>query len=338
MWQMYLLLFFLLPVSVVKLTPKIPNAQRKSSKQHLNVMLPENTNPLLYKSMLLLKYVLKCIVLAQISLITNLATLAMGVPCRLGIFGLQPENLNSYAGKLYYNLCRVLLDVRVQVEGAEFLPNVEQNPSDKTVLIANHQSVLDLITMASIWIPRSVVIIKDVLKYYPFFGQHMWLAGNIFIQRPGKKSALINSTLSLEEVKERAKLVMNEAALKMVEKNVNIFLFPEGTRHSYNEPLPNSGSKQVPDLPQMLPFKRGAFQLAASAKCSVTPVVISDYTPIFSSSFQSGFWFYDDAVIKVRILKPILVDDQNLDSVRSQCQDLMQSNLIEMSRLDESSK
>jgi lysophosphatidate acyltransferase len=71
-------------------------------------------------------------------------------------------------------------------------------------------------------------------------------------------------------------------------------MFPEGTRH-YEHGL--------------LPFKKGAFNIAVCGHFPVVPVVISDYTPFYS---KPGRYFHSKGHIIVQILKPISTDEVNL--------------------------
>ena len=115
------------------------------------------------------------------------------------------------------------------------------------VIIANHQSNHDLFVIGGLIPPRTVSMGKKSLKWLPLFGQLYWLAGNILIDRGNARSA-------------RRALLATSRILR--ERNTSIFVFPEGTRH------PGPG---------LLPFKKGAFQLALAAGVPIVPLCVSSY-------------------------------------------------------------
>lgn len=116
------------------------------------------------------------------------------------------------------------------------------------VVIANHQSNYDLFIFGNIVPRRTVCIGKKSLKWVPLFGQLFWLAGNVLIDRGNPLKArhsLRNTTETLQK------------------KDTSIWVFPEGTR--------NLGQ-------DLLPFKRGAFQMAIDAGVPIVPVCASTYS------------------------------------------------------------
>ncbi|MCU4674768.1 1-acylglycerol-3-phosphate O-acyltransferase [Catenovulum sp. 2E275] len=113
------------------------------------------------------------------------------------------------------------------------------------VFIANHQNSYDIFTLCRGVLPNTVTIGKKSLKWIPFFGQIYWLSGNILIDRENRKKAMAALKISANALNKR---------------NTSIWMFPEGTR-SYGRGL--------------LPFKRGAFQLAQAANVPIVPVCMS---------------------------------------------------------------
>uniref|UniRef100_A0A672UJF2 1-acyl-sn-glycerol-3-phosphate acyltransferase n=1 Tax=Strigops habroptila TaxID=2489341 RepID=A0A672UJF2_STRHB len=110
------------------------------------------------------------------------------------------------------------------------------------VLVMNHQTSLDIMVMMEILPSRCVPIAKKEILYMGTFGLACWLSGLIFIDR--KKREDVFSLLQFR-----------------------VLIFPEGTR--------NHGGA-------MLPFKRGAFQLAVKAQVPIIPVVISSYCNFYN--------------------------------------------------------
>jgi len=113
--------------------------------------------------------------------------------------------------------------------------------------ISNHQSLFDVITCGAMVTPRTVSIGKKSLRWIPFFGQFYWLSGNILIDRSDRKKAIKS---------------MSAATKSLTEKNISVWIFPEGTR---------SKGKGL------LKFKKGPFYVAIDAQVPIVPIVISSY-------------------------------------------------------------
>jgi len=144
------------------------------------------------------------------------------------------------------------------------------------VIIANHQSNYDLFVIGGLIPPRTVSMGKKSLKWLPLFGQLYWLAGNVLIDRDNPRNA-------------RRSLLATARTLQ--ERDTSIFVFPEGTRH------PGEG---------MLPFKKGAFQLALAAGVPIVPLCVSSYAGTLNANRCVA------ARIAVRSLAPI--ETNNLTS------------------------
>lgn len=136
-------------------------------------------------------------------------------------------------------------------------------PEDLTetpkVIVANHQNTFDVVTISG-GVRKGVVSVgKKSLKWVPFFGQLYWLSGNILIDR--KNSSKAAGTI-------------NNTAEKMREKNLSVWMFPEGTR-SVGRGL--------------LPFKTGAFHTAIQAKVPVIPIVMSSTDHFSINRWNNGY-------------------------------------------------
>ena len=118
------------------------------------------------------------------------------------------------------------------------------------VIVANHQSFLDVVTFGSIFPKRTVSAGKREIGRIPIFGWFYRLSGNLIIDRDRARSA----RNSLEHA---ARIVRDE--------RVSVWFMPEGHR--------NSG-------PELLAFKSGAFRLAISAGVPILPIVAGPLTAI----------------------------------------------------------
>lgn len=153
----------------------------------------------------------------------------------------NPDN-TRICGRMFGWGALRLMGVKLVIENADGLH--DRQPG---VVIANHQSNLDLFVHGSIIPSRTVSIGKKSLKYLPFFGQVYWLAGNIMIDRQRSKESIDVMTQVTEAIQQR---------------NTSIWFFPEGTRNGGNN---------------LLPFKKGAFHMATNAQAPVLPICASSY-------------------------------------------------------------
>ncbi|NXP54978.1 PLCA acyltransferase, partial [Heliornis fulica] len=142
---------------------------------------------------------------------------------------------------------KYIFGIKVVVKGKENL-----RTKRPFVLVLNHQTSLDIMVMMEILPSRCVAVAKKEILYMGTFGVACWFSGVIFIDRKNKEESITTLT---------------ELAQSLQRENVCVLIFPEGTRN-------HSGS--------MLPFKRGAFQLAVRAQVPIIPVVISSYHDFYN--------------------------------------------------------
>ncbi|EKE70267.1 1-acylglycerol-3-phosphate O-acyltransferase [Gallaecimonas xiamenensis] len=183
-----------------------------------------------------------------------------------------------------------VLGIRIRMEGQEHAQN------GTAVFIGNHQNSWDLFTASKAVMPRTVTIGKKSLKWIPFFGTLYWLTGNILIDR--KNSA-------------KAKGTIDEAARRIREEKLSVWLFPEGTR-SYGRGL--------------LPFKTGAFHTAIAAGVPIVPIVVSSLDNIRLNRWNNG-------EVRVRYLPAISTQGLEKGQARAlseQCHQQMSQALAEL--------
>lgn len=107
--------------------------------------------------------------------------------------------LNSYFAGSMWLLCQHMFEqqngVRIRVTGMEAIPEGES-----ALVISNHCSFLDFCMVHSVSMRRGMIgncryFSKDSIKYMPFFGWGMYLAGFIFLKRNwAKDQRHINAT------------------------------------------------------------------------------------------------------------------------------------------------
>ena len=162
------------------------------------------------------------------------------------------RNNTYFVARLFSKLARLV--------GIKLIIRVPNHLTDSpNIIIANHQSNYDVITISGGVTPGVVSVGKKSLKWIPLFGQLYWLCGNIFIDRSNKS---------------RAKQTMNELRNHMQKRNLSIWMFPEGTRSKGRG---------------LLPFKMGAFHIALQAKVPLLPIVMSSMNSFSINRWDNGY-------------------------------------------------
>ncbi|KAF9226725.1 1-acylglycerol-3-phosphate O [Gyrodon lividus] len=174
------------------------------------------------------------------------------------------HDVNYVVARTFYAVASRALDLKVEVEGEEHL---QTRP---TVMVGNHQSMLDILYLARMFPQKASIMAKRELQWTPL-GPWMFMSGAIFIDRG-------NST--------KAHKSLEAAGEEMKKEGISLMMYPEGTRHN-------------DVVPALLPFKKGAFHLAVEAGLPVTPVVCENYWRVYHKGvFGTG-------TIRVRVLPPI---------------------------------
>lgn len=137
------------------------------------------------------------------------------------------------------------------------------------VVVANHQSTLDILLISNIPHEMKWVAKKELFKI-PWVGWSFSLVGDIPIER-GDSSSAVN---------------VLEKAERYLERGVSVMLFPEGTRSRDGK---------------LLPFKNGAFRLAIKAGVPVLPIALSGS----AQGMPKGSPWVRPAKLRVRILDPV---------------------------------
>jgi 1-acyl-sn-glycerol-3-phosphate acyltransferase len=143
------------------------------------------------------------------------------------------------------------------------------------ILVANHQSLLDILAVCAALPINFKFLAKRGLFHIPFMGWSMTAAGYIPVDRASHKSG--------REAMHRITWVLK--------RGVSVLLFPEGTRS--------------PDG-KIHTFKMGAFQLAHDNKVEILPVVI-DGT---GQALPKRSWLVKKkSIFTVSIGKPVSMED-----------------------------
>jgi 1-acyl-sn-glycerol-3-phosphate acyltransferase len=133
-----------------------------------------------------------------------------------------------------------LSGMKVQVSGAEYL-----DPNQTYVFISNHRSYLDTATLFVYTGRRLGLLAKKELLNVPILGHGMGFVNIMAIDRSNRERALRTV----------------EAAIDRIRSGRSFAVFAEGTRAKPGE---------------FLPFKKGAFYMAAQAGVPIVPVAIKN--------------------------------------------------------------
>lgn len=95
------------------------------------------------------------------------------------------DNFHRCSGILYNFLVRAY-SIRAQVEGLEIFDTLKEK---NFIIVANHQSSLDVFVLLQTTPRRTTFLAKRELLYAPLFGFAAWLFGVVFVDRSNAKSA-----------------------------------------------------------------------------------------------------------------------------------------------------
>ena len=141
--------------------------------------------------------------------------------------------------KFWARIIFISVGVKIQIIGLENLDSLKNY-----IFAANHSSSLDIPLMLG-YIPFWIVPISKIeLKWIPFLGWAMQMAGHVFVDRGNHERAIA----SLSKIK-----------TSLLKNPQSILLFPEGSRS-------NDG--------QIKPFKSGGLGLGISTGIPIVPVAI----------------------------------------------------------------
>lgn len=165
------------------------------------------------------------------------------------------------------------------------------------IYIANHQNNYDMVTISSMVPPKTVTIGKKSLIWIPFFGLVYWATGNIFINRE-KRSAAIDTMTKVGKI--------------IQERQISIWMFPEGTRSRGRG---------------LLPFKTGAFHTAIAAGVPIVPIVCSTlHNKVDLNRLNNG-------TVICETLEPIDTSGYNRENIKElieKCHSVMQTKIAEL--------
>lgn len=177
------------------------------------------------------------------------------------------------ARRTVHELSRILVRIffaipplwRQRVIGRELIDRHQ-----RYVIVINHRTVIDIPTLYYLPLNFRWVSKREVYKV-PFFGQYLFLHGDICINRG-------RATEAMEQLLREGKLWLSRGA--------SVAIFPEGTRSKDGE---------------IHRFKAGAFLLAKEAGVAILPVVTEGTNTLIR---PSGLFNWGNR-ITIRVLPPV---------------------------------
>ncbi|CNH02350.1 putative acyltransferase [Yersinia thracica] len=201
----------------------------------------------------------------------------------------NPRNLATFAH--LFGRMSVLFGIRVE----QRIPKEAANYGT-CIYIANHQNNYDMVTMSNVVQSGTVTVGKKSLLWVPLFGPLYWLTGNLLIDRDNRAKAHGTIAQVVEQVKQ---------------KNVSIWMFPEGTRSRGRG---------------LLLFKTGAFHAAIAAGVPIVPICVSNTNNIKLNRWSNG-------KVIVEIMPPVDTTGYGKDRVRElaeHCRNLMLAKIEQL--------
>jgi 1-acyl-sn-glycerol-3-phosphate acyltransferase len=165
------------------------------------------------------------------------------------------------------------------------------------VYVGNHQSIMDVLVLGSVVPRRTVAVGKRELTRIPLFGWFFVRSGNLVIDRGNS---------------EAAKKMLAAAGHRLRDEGLSVWFMPEGHR--------NAG-------PELLPFKTGAFRLAAAAGVPIVPVVAAPLTPIVDTERRESHPGTLDVSVLEAVSLPPSPSDEELTRIASEVRATMQTEL-----------
>ena len=155
--------------------------------------------------------------------------------------------------KVYFILTKVFSAPVLEMAGIRVKITGKENVVPKTpyVFVSNHVSLFDIPVLQR-YVPNDFsFVFKKEIAWVPLFGWQMQLGPHIIVDRQNPEKAM----KSIENAKKM-----------LIHRKISVLLFPEGTRSKTAE---------------MLPFKRGAFHLAAQVGFPIIPITICGTKNLF---------------------------------------------------------
>jgi 1-acyl-sn-glycerol-3-phosphate acyltransferase len=190
----------------------------------------------------------------------------------------------------FTSLClRLACNVRREIVGVENLPKTRA-----FIIVANHQSTWETYALQTLAVPICTILKRELL-WFPIFGWALAFLNPIAIDR---SNALAASRKVLKEGEKRIK------------NNLNILIFPEGTRTP-----PGTVAE----------FKKSAAVLAHKTKAPIVPIAHNA-----GNCWRKGTFIKKSGVIKMKIGEPIETAGKTADQIHAEYESWIRKTMKEL--------
>lgn len=172
--------------------------------------------------------------------------------------------LRRRIGRLCVRTALAAALVPMRVRGLEHLP------AGACVVVANHASYIDGLVLTAALPERFTFVVQDGAATWPYIGLVIRRMGVTFVNRRSPREGAAQT----------------RALIRRLQQGESLALFPEGTFRAE---------------PGLLPFRRGAFLLAARAGVPVVPAAIHGTRRLFGE----GQRLLRHSRVEVRLLPPL---------------------------------
>jgi 1-acyl-sn-glycerol-3-phosphate acyltransferase len=223
-----------------------------------------------------MKSLYKAICVAWLGFWATIATIILGIPVTVAGILSRTGNLAFSISKLWAYTMLAVSFVRMEIKNKNKI--LKGTPY---IIISNHQSHYDIITLVTtLGIQFRWIIKKEILKL-PIFGYALHASRNIFIDRS-------NTARAIESINK---------GIDRLPKGVSVMVFAEGTRS--------------PDG-QIHEFKKGGFVTAVRRKIPILPVTINGSRRVM----RKGSFTLKPGKIQILIGDPIDTSSYTTDTVQ----------------------
>ena len=169
---------------------------------------------------------------------------------------------------LIQKMCWLILFVAINVRRKEF-SNKNLDFSKPSIIIANHQSFVDILQMLMLS-PKLVLVVKDWVYFSPIFGRLIRYLDFVTIS-----NGIENNLDSIQ---------------KLINKGYSVMVFPEGNRSKTEE---------------LGRFHKGAFLIAEKLKLDITPILLHGY----GNAIRKNDFLIKKSILSYKILPRISWND-----------------------------
>lgn len=184
--------------------------------------------------------------------------------------------LRRAAGRLAVRVAMMLAFIRVRIRGRDRLP------AGPCIVVSNHASYLDGPLMTAALPGRFTFVVQHGAADWPLAGRVIRGMGVIFVNRASARAGASQTRL----------------LIRRLEEGVSLVVFPEGTFAAQ---------------PGLLPFRNGAFLIAAHAKVPVVPAVIRGSRRVFGD----GQKLLRPGAIEIEVFAPLMPGGDHRHAVQA---------------------